>query len=130
MTNQLKYDNKVALTIASLRKMRRIKQLTVANALCIDQSVYSRIESCDINITPGQLKIISEVLNISTFQIITIVEHELEVETTPNIKTSLPSLIANYILTFHSYNTINEFKKVDYQKVIEIIQAKIRQIEE
>jgi transcriptional regulator with XRE-family HTH domain len=127
MTNRLKYDEKVALTITSLRKLKGIKQLSLANALCIDQSVYSRMESGTISITLGQLKIISEILDTSTFQIIAIVEHEFETKT-PCKNISLPSLIANYILSSHSHATIDEYGIAEYEKVVEIILEKINQL--
>ena len=128
MTNSFHYDKKIASTIATLRKLKGIKQIVVADALCVDQSVYSRIEKGETHITTGQLKIISESLETSVFQIISIVEHEMEILTTSNPKNSLPDLITNYILNFHSHETIETFTIEDYQKVIEIINAKIRNL--
>ena len=56
--------------------MRRIKQAVVANALAMKQTTYCRIEQGEIAITPGQLKIIANVLYSSIYHILTIVEIE------------------------------------------------------
>ncbi len=130
MTNQFKYDKKIAMTISSLRKLKGIKQITVSNALCVDQSVYSRIENGEINITPGQLRIIAHTLETSIFQIIALVEQEIDFSNTSLQKDSLPVLILNYILDFYSYITIDEYTIEDYQNAIKLLETKIKNLKD
>lgn len=70
----LEYDIRLAITIKAIRVMRRIKQSVVAAALKTEQTTYCRIEQGEIAITPGQLKIIANVLDSSMFQILAIVD--------------------------------------------------------
>lgn len=72
----LEYDIRLATTIKALREMRRIKQAVIAAALNMEQATYCRIEYGEIAITPGQIKIIANVLGTSIFQIFAIVESE------------------------------------------------------
>lgn len=68
------YDTKVSIVLKTLRKLRGIKQLSMAYALGIDRSTYSRMESGLIVISPGQLKIAANVIGISVFEIIALIE--------------------------------------------------------
>lgn len=70
----LDYDLKLALTIKAYRELRQIKQSVLANDINVTQTTYSKIESGEIAITPGQLKIIANKLGTSNFQILAIVE--------------------------------------------------------
>ncbi|MES2678503.1 MAG: helix-turn-helix transcriptional regulator [Bacteroidota bacterium] len=68
---QLDYDLKVVAVIKNFRKLLRVKQYTVAEALNISVSYYSKIESGKKAMTSGQLKIIGKELGISQFEILT-----------------------------------------------------------
>jgi transcriptional regulator with XRE-family HTH domain len=70
----LKYDIKVAKAIKLIREFRQVKQIVLANALGMTQANYSKIEQGEIAITSGELKIISKELNVSPFQIISIID--------------------------------------------------------
>lgn len=43
--NKTEYNQRIVLTIKALRVLKRVKQENIANALCVDQSVYSSIEN-------------------------------------------------------------------------------------
>ncbi len=70
----LAYDLKLATTLKAYRELKQIKQTVIANAINVSQATYSKIESGEIAITPGQLKAISIALGTSNFQILAIVE--------------------------------------------------------
>jgi transcriptional regulator with XRE-family HTH domain len=70
---KLDYDIKLAATIQTYRELKRIKQSVMADALKILQASYCKIEKAEILISPGQLKIISSILNTSILQILVIV---------------------------------------------------------
>lgn len=70
----LEYDIQLAMTIKAYRELRQNKQAVLANAINVSQTTYSKIESGEIAITPGQLKTISRVLGTSNFQLLAIVE--------------------------------------------------------
>jgi len=71
---QLEYDLRLAKTIKTLREGKHYKQICIANALNLTQATYSKIEKGEISITPGQLKIIANELEISSIKILQIVE--------------------------------------------------------
>ena len=126
--NQYQYDKSVALTIKSIRELKRIKQFIVANSLNIDQSVYSRIERGETTITPGQLKIISQALAVSNFQILSIVEYELFDKCVNAKSESLTTIISNFVLSFQGYEIKERFNEMDYEFIIELIRKKMKEI--
>jgi transcriptional regulator with XRE-family HTH domain len=70
----LEYDLKIIKIIKALRAPAILKQINLAHALDIDQSSYSRIERGDLAMTPGQLKIVANLLQTSHFQVLALAD--------------------------------------------------------
>ncbi|MEI6596140.1 MAG: helix-turn-helix transcriptional regulator [Bacteroidota bacterium] len=115
----LEYDKKLARTIKVLRELKRIKQFVISNALDMTQATYCKIEKGEIAITPGQLKIISEELGTSNFQILAIVEADNII----NIKhTTLSEILLKFVQMVEG---VNENSKLTSEELEFLIQ-KIR----
>jgi transcriptional regulator with XRE-family HTH domain len=92
---QLGYNFKVAHAIKAMRKLRGLTQNQVADALCIERSVYSKLENGETAIVVDYLKLISDVLATSVFQILVIAEADILI----NFKlTSLSDILIRYTL--------------------------------
>lgn len=126
--NKADYNKRVATTIKSLRILKKLKQSNIANVLCIDQSVYCRMENGEVDITTGELRIISDVLNSSIFQIISITEYGFNEEVSHQNSISLAGLIVNYMLSELNHKPIDEYSESDYKKVLNIIQKQLEKM--
>lgn len=116
----LEYDIRLAATIKALREMRRIKQAVVAAALNMEQATYCRIEQGEIAITPGQLKIIANVIGTSMFQILSIVETEDLI----NLKyETLSEILVKFIQMFEDAETTTQITEEELQFIIEKIKT-------
>lgn len=124
--NKTDYNQRTALTIKALRILKRVKQVNVANALCLDPSVYSRMENGDVIMTIGEVRIIADTLGISILKILAIVEYEFKAEITTHNVASLATVIMNYIATELKQETLGEFSESDYKKVMNIIQKALK----
>ena len=65
----LDYDLKIISTVKRIRKTLKIKELTLARALNISTSYYSKIEKGKKALTCGQLDILGKELGISPSEI-------------------------------------------------------------
>lgn len=117
----LEYDIKLARTIKVLRELRRIKQYAIAKALDMTQGSYCKIEQGEITITPGQLKIISEELGTSNFQILAIVEADNLI----TIKhTTLSDILLKFVQMFEGVHVNSKLTSEELEFIIEKIKAR------
>ncbi len=117
----LEYDLKLATTIKAYRELRQIKQSVLAAAIKVSQTTYSKIESGEIAITPGQLKDISIALGTSNFQILAIVEaNEVCVEN----YIPLSELLLNYAKMLAGIDTKHVLTDEELDFIIKKIKAR------
>jgi len=117
----LEYDIKLANTIKVFRELRRQKQFVIAKALGMTQATYCKIEKGEIAITPGQLKIISEELGTSSFQILALVESD----NLSNIKhTTLSEILLKFVQMFEGMDVNSKLTTEELEFIIEKIKAK------
>jgi transcriptional regulator with XRE-family HTH domain len=121
----LEYDLKLAMTIKAYRELRQIKQSVLANAINVSKTTYSKIESGEIAITPGLLKIISINLGTSNFQILAIVEAN-EVFTENYIP--LSELLLNYAKIIAGIDTKQILTHDELEFIIKKIKARHAQL--
>ena len=122
---QLEYDIKLAATIKAFRELRHIKQFVISQALNMEQCTYSRIEQGKITITPGQLKIISNVLSTSNFQILAIVEAEDIINTN---HTTLSDILLKFVLMFEDSAVTTNLTEAELEIIIAKIKTRHKQL--
>jgi transcriptional regulator with XRE-family HTH domain len=66
------YELKIVVTITAIRKLRGVKQYTLADFLNIDRSSYSKLESGKVNMSRNKLTKIADFLDTSINSILLI----------------------------------------------------------
>lgn len=111
----LEYDLKVIRTVKALRELRQVKQVTIALALDIDRTTYSRIENGELPISFGQLKIIASELNTSVFQIMAIADADDDLDFK---MTSLSDILVRFVLMHEGKSQKIAFTEVELEYII------------
>lgn len=68
----LEYDLKVMRTVKAISELKGIDQSALANCLNMDNYRFSLVEKGEVGITPGQLNMIANELNVSITLILAI----------------------------------------------------------
>ncbi len=69
-----RYDQKLSIVVENLRKARGIKQLLLANVLCISESEYSKKATGLRPFTCSQLRMIGKQIGVSHLHILAIAD--------------------------------------------------------
>lgn len=89
------YDFKVTKTIKILRGLKAMKQQQVADALFMERSNYTKIETGKGMFSLSQLKILAELFGISLFQLLAITEagemNDIELSRLSDILLKIPA---------------------------------------
>lgn len=109
------YNFRVAHAIKALRKLRCLTQNQVADSLYIERSVYAKLENGKAPIVVEHLKLISEVLATSVFQIHVIAEADILI----NFRlTSLSDILIRYTLLMEGRIIESAFSEDELEFII------------
>ncbi len=99
--NVSKYETTIILLIKLFRRLRYVKQLTVANALNMSKANYSKIEAGYWSINVQQLRLICDTIGITLSQLIALADayEDEKYRVTP-----LSHTLVNVIKTFENNN--------------------------
>lgn len=64
------YNLRIITLVREFRQLKGVKQSTMAHAIGVDRSTYSRIEKGICAYTPGQLRKFTEILDLNFFSIL------------------------------------------------------------
>lgn len=74
------YDLKVIMVVKALRNFYDLKQYELAEVLCLERSVYSKIEHGERALTIGELRRIAKHFKITVFEIFLIAEADVSID--------------------------------------------------
>jgi transcriptional regulator with XRE-family HTH domain len=118
------YNNCIALTIKVIRILKGVKEITVADALCVNRSTYCRKENGITEISIGELHKISDTLNININEILNIAEFWDKNEVSTQYHSDIPKTFINHILIVLKHQNIEAQLERNYKKVKRILQNK------
>ncbi len=122
------YNNCIALTIKAIRILKGVKEIHIADALYINRSTYCRKENGITEITMGELRVISETINTSIYDILKISDFWNNFNATSYNKTALITNFLNYVSILINHQITDEVSKLHYKKVKQILLKKLQLI--
>jgi len=121
--NRNTFETTLAYGLKAIREIKHLKQKSLANDICIDQSIYSRMENAEIGFTIHQIHRICQHLDFNILTLITVSFIIAEFYSVRNIKPckTKTKAIFNYITsnselrliekqfntTIQNYNEVN-----------------------
>lgn len=101
------FNKKIGETIRSFRNLKRIKQVNIAKAVCINQCNFSKIENGNVNLGLKQFLDIAKELRTSPFILLSLIDYDSYYSNKGTPQPSLKELFKKYIEEQHPEDIIS-----------------------
>ena len=116
-----KFDKNISIVIKAIRHMRKAKLLPIANSLCIDETNLSRLESGKRLWSPGRLRDMAKLLNVSLAELMLMAEFLVLEDFQSNDNEQLVTNYKHFLGRNNFISKLSENEKFDLVTAIKAI---------
>lgn len=121
----LLYDLELMKLIKALRERSGFKHINLSDAIGVDRSTYSRMESGELCFTPGQFKIMAHTLETNQYQLYFLVDSKGDKQF---FNTTLSTILIKTIKMLEGKDAAIEFSEAELMFVINLIKKKYEEM--